>query len=201
MSQSIDSTGLLLNDRWPGIANNNAAGPYDLGNVANGSDQNWYVASTKPPHVLGTKFTGYQEAASGVNGGSFTLIYLNTGTLLSTTAITAKKFCALQAAPTSSTSGALLYTVTNNPAYTVGMSTALYGVSMSAMTSGGYYGWFWCGGVCPESICTGMAGTYTTADTVTVGGFILATDTIINPAPDPANNNVQLAGQALVASA
>jgi len=198
MSSTIDSTGIILYDNWPNAIVSNSAGPHDLGNVANGADQNWYSASSPPPHKLGTKFIGTQNGAAGVNAGSYTLIYLKTGTLLSGTAITAKKFCVMAVAPTSSTSGDLLYTVSNNPTYTVGMSTGLGAVSMSAMTTAGYYGWFWCGGVCPESICTGMAGTYTTDANVVVGGFCLVTDTIINPGTDPANSAIVRMGFAVV---
>lgn len=194
MSSTIDSTGIILYDNWPNSIASQCAGPRDMNNVANGADQN--VTSASFP--VGTKFRGWQAGATGVNAGSYTLIYLKTGTLLNGTAIAAKKFCVSETAPTSSTSGDLIYTVTNNPTSTYGMTTGLGAVSMSAMTTAGYYGWFWCGGVCPESICTGMAGTYTTDANVVVGAICLVTDTIINPGTDPANSAIVRIGFALV---
>jgi hypothetical protein len=44
-------------------------------------------------------------------------------------------------------------------------------VALSAMTTG-YYGWFWCGGVCPVDSVSGLGGSYVTDGTVAAGsGF------------------------------
>jgi len=41
-------------------------------------------------------------------------------------------------------------------------------ITISAMTDD-YYGWFWCGGVCPEFMVSGMGGTYATDGNVEIG--------------------------------
>jgi len=189
-ANNLDSTEILMLDNFPGIPNVNAAGPYNLGNVAAGGDQNWYVSGSRPPHVLGTKFMGYQEGGTGIVAGSYTLIYLKTGTELSGTSIAVKRLCAMTLGPGAASSSDLLYTVTNDPTTPIGLLSGQCAVAMSAMTSGGYYGWFWCGGVCPESICVGMAGAYETDANCVKGAMVAVSDTEINFGTHPANSAV-----------
>ena len=192
MSSTMDSSEFILtgNFRTVGIAT-----PDDCTNVGAGADQN--VDTEK--HPLGSVFTGYQKSATGIVGGAYSLIYLKTGTELSGTAIAVKRMVCMEADPASNTSGDLLYTVTNDPGTAI-MTTGLCAFAMSAMTTGGYYGWFWFDGVCPETVCSGMAGTYETDGNVVVGGFVAVTDTEINPGTDPANSAIMRVGICLTAT-
>ena len=184
MSSTLDNSEVLMLDNFPGVPNVNGAGPFDKGNVANGADQNWYVSGEAPPHVLGTKWYGYQEGGTGVVAGGFTLIYLKTGTLLAAT-VAVNKLHAMTIGVGAATSSDLLYTVTDNPATPIGMLSGQCAVSMSTMTSGGYYGWFWCGGVCPTSVCTGMDTTLETNGSAVNGYMIAISDTEVNFGPFP----------------
>jgi len=65
--------------------------------------------------------------------------------------------------------------VTNDPDSAVGISGMPCAVSISAMTDA-YYGWFWCGGVCPEEFVSALGGTYATDDSVTAGDQLQAQD-------------------------
>jgi hypothetical protein len=166
MSATLDSAEFVLIDNWPTIGNNNSAGPFNAGAPASGADQN---AATEV-HQVGTKWTGYQEGSTGINRGAFTLIYLQFGTAAAT-ACAVKQIVALETAPGAATAATLMYKVTNSDA-TAELGTGMAAVALSAMTAS-YYGWFWCGGVCPESICAGLAGNHLTQGSVVVGDMSL----------------------------
>ena len=179
----IDSELVILRDNWPEIANNNAAGPFNAGAPASGSDQNWYVAGDTPPHPVGTKFTGYQEGGTGIPRGTYTLIYLQVGTqnpdiALSCAAATNKCVCCPEDASENGTA-IQIYTVTNDSAGTTSEPTGLCAIALSAMTNS-YYGWFWCGGVAPISIVPGLAGDIPTANSFQIGDNIMAATDISN---------------------
>ncbi len=66
------------------------------------------------------------------------------------------------------------YTFTNAPdhcLFKTGVPRAV--IAISAMTTL-YFGWFWCGGVCPEWLVSGLGGTYATNGDVVVGPIIAA---------------------------
>jgi len=173
-ANNIDSAELVLYDNWPGRANTSFAGPQNTPAPATGPDQNVATAA----FTVGTKWTATQPGSEGINGGQYTLIYLKTGTLLSTS-VAAKRLVVMETVPGAATAGDIMYTVTDDPTSTP-LSTGFAAVAMSTVTTGGYHGWFWCGGVCPESICLGLAGAYESDANVVVGFVRAVSDTEIN---------------------
>ena len=70
-------------------------------------------------------------------------------------------------------SATVWYTVTNDPDGCIansGTGDCLFGVTLSVMTDG-YYGWFWCGGVCPEARVSDLAGNHATEGNVVAGSI------------------------------
>jgi len=81
------------------------------------------------------------------------------------------------------TSATVWYHVTNDPdnaAATPTEGNPLAVVCLSVMTDT-YYGWFWCGGICPEDHVVGLAGNFATEGNVAAGPIVshdLAADAI-----------------------
>ncbi|MCP4645343.1 MAG: hypothetical protein GY851_33175, partial [bacterium] len=147
--------------------------PFNAADVASGADQNASAAA----HPVGTKWTGFQKGSTGVPRGNYTLIYLLVGTQnpdisLSCAAGTNKCVCCPEDASENGTA-TQMYTVTNDAATTTSEPSGLCAIAMSAVTNA-YYGWFWCGGVAPISICAGLAGDIPTADSFQIGDNIMA---------------------------
>jgi len=163
MSATIDSAEFVLVDNWPTAPNTGV--PDSASDPASGADHNVATAA----HPVGTKWTSHQQASAGVNQGAFTLIYLQMGTAATTLA--AKHIVATETAPGAATAGTLMYVVSNDDS-TVELGTGMAAIALSAVTDA-YYGWFWCDGVCPENICSGLAGSYYTQASVVVGDMSL----------------------------
>ncbi len=90
-------------------------------------------------------------------------IYLQVGTQNPDVAMAVKHVVAQDSAT-------VWYQVTNDPDTALKLPTGLAAIALSAMTDD-YYGWFWCGGVCPEQFVSGLGGTYKTNDGVAIGQF------------------------------
>lgn len=60
--------------------------------------------------------------------------------------------------------------VTNDLGTDLGNSVGPLAVALGAMTTD-YYGWFWCGGVCPEEFVPTLTGNIRTDGTLAIGGF------------------------------
>jgi hypothetical protein len=165
MSATIDSSEFILRDNWPTMGQGWT--PPKSRDPANGGGHN--VESNA--YTLGVTWDIYQEGATGINRGWSRFTYLKVGTQ---SAIAAKSICCLDTAPGAATGVETLYTVTDLAAGSPVEDCGLCAVAISAMTDG-YYGWFWTGGVCPESIISGMAGDYLTDGNVIVGGMDCAT--------------------------
>jgi hypothetical protein len=153
---TIDSELFILQDNWPGDA--------DPGLVQDpprdgftGSDHH---NSSTAVYQVGAKIQIYNEGTSGKAGWA-TFIYLQVGTQDATTVLAAKSLVV----PDSSTTW---YQVTNDPLQAVVLPCGMAAYALSAMTNA-YYGWFWCGGVCPEEAVSGLAGTYVTEGNVVAG--------------------------------
>jgi len=151
---TIDSELFVLFDLWPGVAR-------DV------SPDNMPAAFTTPVSTAvfgpGEKICVWNEGGTAGEDGYATFIYLLVGTQNSAVPIAAKSFCVPGSATTP-------FTVTNNPDADVVIKTGspFLGIALSAMTDA-YWGWFWCGGVCPEAIVSGLGGTYVTDNTVDIG--------------------------------
>lgn len=142
--ETIDSEDFILFDNWPGVPQQCNGQPvaYNL----QGSDSHNVATAA---HPVGTKFQVYNDGSvAGLNGYS-TLIYLQVGTQGATTAIAAKTICAGDDA-------ADPYEVTNSGTDAIDLGAGLCAVAIGTTTDA-YYGWFWCGGVCPEVLCDSLA--------------------------------------------
>lgn len=115
------------------------------------------VASAKYP--IGTVVRVEHRATAGKPGFS-EFVYLQVGTQ-DTIAIAAKKVVVQDSAT-------VPLVMTNDSASCIAVPTPLGAVALSAVTDA-YYGWFWCGGVCPEDYVSGLAGNYSTNGSVIAG--------------------------------
>jgi len=106
------------------------------------------------------------DGSVGIAGLS-TFIYLQVGTQDTGTALAAKSVVVQDSAT-------LWYAVTNDNADCIALPTACAAICLSAMTDA-YWGWFWCGGVCPEQYVSGLGGTYPTNDGLAAGAFVAHT--------------------------
>lgn len=126
MRQPLDK--VILIDVWPGVAKQGTSVPTD--GFQGNTHHNVLATGVYKP---GTKIS--VETSAGIS----TLIYLKMGTP-SATAVAAGTMLGLE--------GTTCYTVTNNKSTVVIGGPAC--VALSAMTAT-YWGWFWCGGVYPNS--------------------------------------------------
>ena len=160
---TLDSELFVLFDHTPGVptlfADNIEAESAPPGGFLGPSHHN--VVS--PMYDVGTKYQIYNDATAG-KAGFATMIYLQVGTQDAGTAIAAKLFCMGDGAT-------MWWQVTNDPDSCVDKDGSPFVVvALSAMTNA-YYGWWWCGGVCPESWVAALAGNYYTKDAMAVGNI------------------------------
>jgi hypothetical protein len=111
-------------------------------------------------HVISVKNEGYGK------GGYSEFVYLRYNANTTPPTMAAKQF-AVPASPT------VWYEFTNDPddTYAVETGSAMAVVCLSAMTDG-RYGWFWCGGACPEDYISGLADDFATEGNVAAGAVI-----------------------------
>lgn len=167
--ETIDSEDFMLYDLWPGVPFQANGKPVSY-NLQGHSSHNAAAAA----YPVGTKFQYYNDGATaGLNGWS-TLIYLQVGTQETGTVIAAKTFCVQDSATDP-------YVVTNDGDSCIDINGGPVAVAISAITDA-YYGWFWCGGIAPEIICSStaagtgaeMGGTYAGAANLEIGPLTLA---------------------------
>lgn len=152
---TLDSNLLFLYNKW-GSAN--MRGHVPRGGFTGSEHHN--VAAAKYP--LGT-ITRVEHRATAGKPGFSEFIYLRVGTQNAATSmgIAAKMVCVQDSATTN-------LTITNDPDHCIYIPTALGAIALSAMTDA-YYGWFWCGGVCPEDYVSGLADNHNTDGSVAAG--------------------------------
>jgi len=157
--KTIDSELITLTDRWPGVARLVSAGELPTGGMTGSTHHNVETAIYGP----GEKLCVWNDVGVAGLAGQATFIYLQyAGTDAPTCAV--KQICV----PGSAT---VWYQVTNDPDYTTApivTGSALACVALSAMTDT-YWGWFWCGGICPEGLVTGLGGNFATESNVAAG--------------------------------
>jgi len=154
---TMDSLEVILIDNWPGVAKLIGHDEIPPGGFTGGLHHN----VPAPYYTPGDKLCVWEPGTLGCEGMA-TMIYLNIGTQDS--AVRAKDFV-------TTGSATLLYTAASDPdANIIGPKDggALVAVAISAMTDA-YWGWFWCGGVAPETLIPDLGGTYATDSTVTAG--------------------------------
>jgi len=132
---TLKASELVLNDLWPGQVNPHLT---LIDNVTNGAHHNVQYAT----HPVGTKASIYCKAENGTYSrrGFATFIYLQ-ASVNPNAAMAAGQVCVPQSAVN-------WFGVTNDPDDALSVPGMPVVVALSAMTTG-YYGWFWCGGVCP----------------------------------------------------
>lgn len=93
--------------------------------------------------------------------GMAALIYLQVGTQNADSVIAVKSAVVLDSAT-------VWYQVTNDPDSCIAIPSGLGAFALSAMTDA-YYGWFWCGGICPEGLLSTLGGNYATNGSLAAG--------------------------------
>ena len=158
--KAIDSELFILFDSWPDCGQTKAFDAPTDGFT--GATHHNVVAKAYP---IGQKITVYNADATGEPGFS-TFIYLQVGTQNDAEGFTiaAKSLCVPDSASN-------YYKVTNDPDDCIRLPTNLACYALSAMTNA-YYGWFWCGGVCPETWVSDMGGDYECDGSVAAGPFV-----------------------------
>ena len=185
----IDTEMIVLQDNWPFDPGfDRWAGPYRKPAVDSLLWEGQNV-STLDKFRLGRKFVHYEPGGTGKLSGWSTFIYLKLGTQhttlnLSCVAATVKCVCTTEGtlAENSATAATQLYQVTNDGDATTMESLGLCAIATSAMTDT-YYGWFWCGGVAPLTLLTGLVGDVETDQGITgpVEIVVSATDETSEP--------------------
>ena len=157
---TMDSLEVILIDNWPGTAKLIGHSEIPVGGFTGSLHHN----VPAPRYPKGEKLCVWEPGTLGCEGMA-TMIYLQVGT--QTASIAAKMHCVTGSATD-------LYVVTNDPdANIIGPLTgcAMLGIALSAMTDA-YYGWFWCGGVCPETFCPDLGGTHATEEGNVIAGLL-----------------------------
>jgi hypothetical protein len=122
------------------------------------------------PTVLGVN--GAATGALGATGHS-TFIYLKLEENDDTYPCLIKHICAQHShAGTAGSDG--MFDVTNDAGNDIGAGQGPIAIALSTMTED-YFGWFWCGGLCPEFWVPDLGGNFCTATAaVTVGDLTWA---------------------------
>jgi hypothetical protein len=121
-----------------------------------GSEHHNVAAAAFP---VGTVVQVYCDGSVGKIGYS-QFVYLKLEMQDATNVLAARMVCALH-------TDKEITDVTNEVATALADAGGFCAVGLSAMTVD-YYGWFWCGGVCPEQYVTALGGWYATNDSVAV---------------------------------
>ncbi len=167
MANTLDSELFVLEDHWPGVGRIISTGGIPLGGFTGVTHHN--VAT--PRYPVGEKLCIKNKNPGGTvvgKAGFSTFIYLQVGTQDGTTII-AKHICVLDSA-------SLWYQLTNDPDSCIAAASSLACIAISPITNA-FWGWFWCGGVCPESHVSGLGGNYITEGNVVAGMISTKTDT------------------------
>ena len=159
---TIDSEKFYLFDRWPGSPLTSAATP--TGGFTGASHHN----VTSPAYPVGTKIAVMNTHTSYQIGGSVMIYLRNIENVSTDYPVEAKHFVVPQ-----NTSN--WYEVTNKQGSILADGGTPGAVGLSTMsTTTGYYGWFWCGGVCPEQYVTDLGGNFATATGAIAGVDVLS---------------------------
>jgi len=153
---TLDSELFVLYDNWPGDGDPGLSQDAPCDGFTGTDHHNTSTAI----YQVGAKIQVYNDGTSGKPGWA-KLVYLQVGTQDAETVIAAKSVVV----PDSAT---YYYRVTNDPLRAVVLPSGMAAIALSAMTDA-YYGWFWCGGVCPEQLISGLAGNYATEGNVVAG--------------------------------
>lgn len=162
---TLDSELFVLFDNFPGVptlfADDIDSPTAPPGGFLGPSHHNVAI----PAYEIGTKYQIYNDATAG-KAGYATMIYLQVATQDAGTAIAVRLICIGDGAT-------MWWQVTNDPDSCVDADgSPVVAVALSAMTNN-YYGWFWCGGVCPETWVAALGGNYHTKDAMAAGNICI----------------------------
>jgi hypothetical protein len=162
-NSTIDDQKIILYDLWPGDPVENLSEPLD---GFTGSDHHNVVS---PAYDIGTKIRVYDDTSKGYA----TFIYLQN--IQGTAGAVAAKdpVCMDTSEQATAATSATWYKVGSDGGET--LVNGPMAIAISAMTTA-YYGWFWCGGVCPVSYVSGLGGNYVTDSSLTAGGMFTGAD-------------------------
>jgi hypothetical protein len=154
---SIAPSGLILYDGFPGAPDPNAPTP-DNGFDATQGGQHSATAKFQ----VGRKRVGFQDSTVGAGGssvanrGSYTLIYAKLIDYTNAVDASIGKLCCL-ACGSAKAKGELAVTqdVSGGQNGTAGVGHAPIAVPCTSLALN-EYGWFWCGGICPNHDITGF---------------------------------------------
>ena len=156
---TIDSELIVLLDNWPGTARMVDRSNCPLDGFTGATHHN----VVRPEYRAGEKLCVWNETLDAGKAGMATFIYLNFVT--ADPALVVKQVVV----PDSAT---IWYQVTNDPDHCVLKDGGLLAaIGLSAITTT-YWGWFWCGGICPEGWVAGLGGNYATDSNVIAGNII-----------------------------
>lgn len=152
---TIDSELIFLMNKW-GVAPD----PAYQDTIPDG-DGTWSGANSQnvevPLYPIGAVIQCYNDGSVAGQSGPYEMIYLR-----AEEAIAAVKYLCVPGADDDH------FSVTDNISNALDATNVKVGIAVAAMTSQ-YYGWFWCGGVCPEAIESDMGGDYTTNASLEIG--------------------------------
>jgi len=157
---------LVLIDNWPGAPAHNLSVPTD--GFTGATTHNVAAAA----YDLGTKIQVYNTGVTAGIAGFSTFIYLNI--VVETTPVTAANQVVTP------DTNASLYIVTNDPESCLAIPSLPSAVCLTATMNTGYYGWFWCGGVCPEEFATTLTGNILCVNTIALGSVVIASDLAVD---------------------
>ena len=164
---TLDSQLFTLIDRWPGVAVDPPVNPFDM-TSATVVGHNVVTAVWD----VGTKWKvrNIVDGQGHGQAGWSTFVYLSVGTQN-----TAAGYTIAAKMPCFPDSATIWHLVTNDPDSCIAITGGLVAYAISAMTDA-YFGWFWCGGVCPEYYVpnNAMGGNYVTDGDVAIGPISLA---------------------------
>ena len=156
---TIDSELIFLINPWP--ASRVRTEPADSLTLASSYTHN---VSAQTEYRVGDVIQVYNTGNSAGKPGWAEFIYLQVGTQNADNVLAAKQVVV----PDSAT---VWYQVTNDPDSCIkSTGSCLFAVAISAMTNA-YFGWFWCGGVCPEEFVSDLGGNYATEGNVAAGSI------------------------------
>ena len=169
---TLDSELIVLFDNWPGTAIDRTHDYIeDITSVTVGHN----VAD--PKYKPGTKWVVYNRPITPATGAGqprpSTVIYLKFANGTGAPGPLAKQVVVPDNA-------AVWYWVTNDPDDAVIIPSGVAGVLLGPMADQNW-GWFWCGGICPEQYVPDLGGNFATDGNVTAGAMTahnLAADAI-----------------------
>ena len=158
--KTLDSALIVLFDAWGGVATPPTV-PDFSSMTSKAVGHNQPVRAYTP----GTKWVVYNRplvAGAGQPGPS-TFVYLQFINGTGAPVAKEKQIC-------STDSATIWYQVTNDPDSCVAKTNICIAVLLGPRADQNY-GWFWCGGICPEQFVPALGGNFATASTVDPGAI------------------------------